>query len=246
MLIAVLSASISASAYDFEVDGIYYNIISLDDLTCEVTYNAGNKSTNKLKFYTNYHLNYSYPSYTGNVTIPPTVNYKGRVLSVTGIGEYAFLNCTGLSSLSLPSSITQIKEVLFYYSEKLHAGAFDYCNIETFTAGNAYTLEMFNRSYASSYKTKDKLKNLVLSNDFFGAISVNFSDYKKLVSIRSNVMNVPSFSEGDHFSNEQFLNTEVWVPEEAFSEYQSSNVWKDFWELKPMKSVKSITLREVL
>ena len=30
----------AASAYDFEVDGIYYDIISDSELTCEVTYRS--------------------------------------------------------------------------------------------------------------------------------------------------------------------------------------------------------------
>ena len=33
----LLLCSVTASAYDFEVDGIYYNITSEEDLTVEVT-----------------------------------------------------------------------------------------------------------------------------------------------------------------------------------------------------------------
>lgn len=248
---AMLCLSIHASAYDFEVDGIYYNILSLEDLTCEVTYNADNRTTQSRSFY-DYRgeggpssISSTYPSYTGNVTIPSKVNYKGRELSVTGIGSYAFLNCTGLKSLSLPPSITRIKEVVVSTPFDCYAGAFDYCNIESFTAGNAYTLQMFNQSYAlSGYKTKDNLKSLILSDDFSGTISVDFSDYKKLVSIRSNALEVPTFSDTTHFTNEQFLNANVWVPENVFSLYQSADIWSKFWELKAMKLVKSIALNE--
>ena len=34
--------SVSESAYNFEIDGLYYNVVSLDDLTVEVT-SGGNK-----------------------------------------------------------------------------------------------------------------------------------------------------------------------------------------------------------
>ena len=34
----LLSLCASGSAYDFTVDGLYYNIVSLEDLTCEITY----------------------------------------------------------------------------------------------------------------------------------------------------------------------------------------------------------------
>ncbi len=240
-------------SYDFEVDGIYYNILSLEGLTCEVTYNAENKSSYQRSFF-DYRgeksgttsLNATYPSYSGSLTIPSTVNYKGRILSVTGIGNYAFLNCTELKSLSLPSSITQINEVLVSSNYDCYAGAFDYCSIENFTAGNAYVLQMFNQSYAysSGGKTKDNLKNLVLAEDFSGTIGVDYSNYNKLLSIRSNVLDVPAFSDGSHFTNEQYLNAEVLVPEKSFSNYQSADVWKSFWDLKAMKSVTSITLNE--
>lgn len=36
-LLCIILTAINASAYDFEVDGIYYNIISNVDLTVEVT-----------------------------------------------------------------------------------------------------------------------------------------------------------------------------------------------------------------
>ena len=35
---AVLCAAMPVSAYDFETDGIYYNIISMADMEVEVTY----------------------------------------------------------------------------------------------------------------------------------------------------------------------------------------------------------------
>ncbi len=239
MALVISSLSISSSAYDFEVDGIYYNVLSLDDMTCEVTYNADNRNCQNMSFCWG-SASLSYPSYSGSITIPAKVNYKGRELSVTRIGEYAFLNCTGLTSLSLPSTITQIEEIQVSSYRGCYAGAFDYCNIETLIAGNAHTLERFNQSYASAFgsKTKNNLKYLVLTNDFYGIISVDFSDYKKLVSVRSNVENVPLFSNGDHFTNGQYLSIEVLVQEDVLSEYQSSNIWKNFWELKAMNSVK--------
>ena len=44
LLVAVLAllCSVAASAYDLEVDGIYYNILSISDLTVEVTYGDKN------------------------------------------------------------------------------------------------------------------------------------------------------------------------------------------------------------
>ena len=90
MLIAVatLLFSATASAYDFEVDGFYYNIISLSDLTVGVT--AGDNK------------------YSGEMIIPSTVTYKSKTLTVTLIGYYAFYNCYGLTSVTIPNSVTSI------------------------------------------------------------------------------------------------------------------------------------------
>ena len=92
--VAVLLCSVTANAYDFEVDGIYYNILSASDLTVEVT-SGDNK-------------------YIGEVIIPSTVTYKSRTLSVISIGNRAFEYCYDLTSVTIPNSVTTIGEYAFY------------------------------------------------------------------------------------------------------------------------------------
>ena len=87
----MLLCCISVSAYDFVVDGIYYNISSSKDLTVEVTYRDA------------YH-NSSF-KYKGAVVIPDSVTYVGNTYSVTSIGEYAFRYCSGLTSVEIPNSV---------------------------------------------------------------------------------------------------------------------------------------------
>ena len=79
---------VSVAAYDFEVDGIFYNINGNE---ATVTYETMN-----------------YNSYTGEVTIPKTVAYDGKTYSVTTIGEYSFYNCTSLTNVTIPNSVTVI------------------------------------------------------------------------------------------------------------------------------------------
>lgn len=86
--IAVLLGSVMANAYDFEVDGIYYNIISSTDLTVEIT-SGDNK-------------------YTGEMIIPTMVNYKSKDLTVISIGASAFYGCDGLTYISIPDSVRRI------------------------------------------------------------------------------------------------------------------------------------------
>ena len=96
LTIAVLLCSEMVNAYDFEADGIYYNITSTGNLQVSVTYK-----------------NSDYNSYTGNVIIPSTVGYNGKTYNVTGIAQNAFLKCSELESVIIPNSVTNIGESAF-------------------------------------------------------------------------------------------------------------------------------------
>lgn len=99
LLLALLQAA-TAFAHDFEVDGIYYNIINSNE--AEVTYQG------------TYDSQYS-NEYSGSVTIPATVTYGGTTYSVTAIGEYAFRGCSSLTSIDIPNSVTTIDMWAFSY-----------------------------------------------------------------------------------------------------------------------------------
>lgn len=102
MLTAVLLTSSHAIAHDFEVDGIYYNIISSDNKTVSVTYKGAD-----------------YNSYIGNITIPDTVTYNETTYNIISIGESAFRECSGLKTLVIPESVQSIENYAFYNSSNL-------------------------------------------------------------------------------------------------------------------------------
>ena len=74
-----------ASAYEFQVDGIFYDM-------------AGD---NKL-------MVTGSSFYLGDVVIPSSVTYGGSIYSVTGIRSEAFSGRTGLTSVTIPESVTSI------------------------------------------------------------------------------------------------------------------------------------------
>lgn len=82
---------IIANAYDFEVDGIYYNILSTADKTVEVSYNPSDL-------------------YSGDIVIPEKVTYKGVEFDVVMFNalwvddQYADYSPV-INSLKLPKSI---------------------------------------------------------------------------------------------------------------------------------------------
>ena len=90
----------SANAYDFQSNGVYYNILSAEDATCEVA--------------SAYDNDYPESTYSGYVNIPETVyNYFSQVeYTVVGVGKWAFYN-SQLEGISLPSTIIRIEESAF-------------------------------------------------------------------------------------------------------------------------------------
>ena len=88
LLFVMVLVPMLASADAVEIDGIYYNLITKAK-EAEVT-----KNPNR--------------NYSGEVVVPKSVEYEGTTYSVTTIGELAFSNCSGLTSVTIPNSITSI------------------------------------------------------------------------------------------------------------------------------------------
>jgi hypothetical protein len=102
MLMSMIGGS--AFAHDIEVtnDGktIYYTWIN-NKTELAVSY-AG-------KFTWSYENEYS-----GNIVIPESVKYDGKVYCVTSIGQNAFYECSDLISITIPNSITTIDQRAFW------------------------------------------------------------------------------------------------------------------------------------
>ncbi len=106
-LTALLSlvASMPANADAFlaeNSDGvsICYAIVSYDDRTVEVT------------------SDFNGSLYSGSVNIPTRVRegMRAYLYKVIGIGDRAFYNCTGLTEVTLPNSVTSIGDAAFEYT----------------------------------------------------------------------------------------------------------------------------------
>jgi len=81
-----------ASAYHAEIDGIYYNFSGKEAI---VTYNGQ-------------------PAYWfDTVVLPETVTYNDVTYTVTSIGDEAFLNCSSLTSITIPNSVKSIGNKAF-------------------------------------------------------------------------------------------------------------------------------------
>ena len=91
-LILSVFFSIVASAYDVEVDGIYYNLVPNGNVA-EVA-----KGDNE---------------YKGDITIPSSIKVNDTEYSVTSVGNSAFEDCISLTSITIPNSVTSIAGYAF-------------------------------------------------------------------------------------------------------------------------------------
>ena len=93
LLLLAFVMPMTASAYDAQIDGIYYNL---------------NSNTKEAEV-----AHYGDAFYTGSVTIPESFIYDGVTYNVTSIGDYAFTSCTNLTSVTIPNSVTSINKSAF-------------------------------------------------------------------------------------------------------------------------------------
>ena len=114
LLMSIICGNLTVSAQnyyycDFEENGIYYQFIfgKLDEVA--VSYKQYKDGL--------YSGNYS-PNYSGKIAIPSSVTYNSVTYKVTAVTDYAFYE-TGVTSVSLPSTITSIGTYAFTDCYKL-------------------------------------------------------------------------------------------------------------------------------
>ena len=250
--------SIAVHAYDFEVDGIYYNVLDLTKRTVEVTHSGNRESTFSFYVYNyaSYPVTCSLPRYKSNygksVVIPSEVEYKGRTFSVTRIAQYAFCGQKEITSISIPSSVAEIAECksLTDVTSLLFPGNKGYPTLVPFTGcdnlteikvGNAKLLKVFDDRKYEAAKLYKQILNITLAKDIQNEISFDFSIFINLNQLVSQASTPPVIS-GSTFTDKQYMNLPVYVSEEALDAYQKDENWSKFWELRAIKEVNSLSL----
>ena len=97
LLFVMMLLPMVAMADPVEIDGIYYYLIPKGNgYFAEVTKKPSNEY------------------YYGSIVIPSVVTYNGEEYSVKIIGDWAFSDCSGLTSVTIPNSVTSIGNSAFY------------------------------------------------------------------------------------------------------------------------------------
>ena len=86
VLLALMPMMVSAEVV--EIDGLWYNIDNSANTAKVIQYKKNNQK------------------YLGDIVIPDVVTYNNIEYNVISIGERAFQYCIGLTSITIPNSVT--------------------------------------------------------------------------------------------------------------------------------------------
>ena len=136
--------------------------------------------------------------------------------SVTKINRYTFENCINLTSVALPNSITNIDDFAFSGCENLTSMIIP----NSVTKINAYVFQNCN-----------SLVSITIGNSVTTIGKSTFNGCSELTTLFSLNTTPPSI-DSDNFTNNQYMTLNVYVPHEAIETYQSTEPWKNFWNLQ--------------
>ncbi|WP_406683574.1 leucine-rich repeat domain-containing protein [Seonamhaeicola sp. MEBiC1930] len=209
------------TAQTFEVDGINYNILNATDV--EVAAKAG--------------------YYTGNITVPATVNYDSSTYDVTTIGYEAFRDCSNLTSVVLPNSLTTIREYGFRNCRKITSltipdsvslierSAFLYCT-ELISINIPKNLTTINYgTFSQCYE----LISITIPESVTSIATYAFSGCNSLSTVNLFVVSPITISVHMFWNLDLSLIT-LNVPSGSESAYASANVWQDFGSINTLST----------
>ena len=239
----LMLCSIGMSAHDFEVNGIYYKKLNKfadpNAYGVAVTYrgNAYNTYTDE---------------YTGEVNIPSFVKCESdnKTYEVLEIKDEAFRECSGLTSVTIPNSVTTIGKCSFFLCSGLSS-------INIPNSVTSIGAEAFGKTGLTSVTLPNNLVEID-HHMFSGCTSLTsvfipssvttislgaFKDCTSLAAVFVENVNPISILYSDVFSNR--ANAILFVPSGSGAAYQAADYWKEFKKIVEIsQSSETITFTD--
>ena len=155
-----------------------------------------------------------------------TISIKEIVIGneVTSIGDYAFMSCSGLTSLTIGESVTSIGK-----------NAFSSCwGLTSVTIPNSVTTIGYKAFSNCSYLNSVTIGNSVTSIGEHAFLCENLTE---VISLIENPFAITGKSSDNRtFSSNTFNNATLYVPKGTIDKYRETDGWKDFASIEEKKA----------
>lgn len=260
ILVFLFVGIVTAKAYDFKVDGIYYNIISLSDRTVEVTHRSVQNLNQPF-------LTSEDPSdYTGDIVIPESVEFNGNTFKVIAIGHDAFAYST-ISSIKFPSclktvgdrafkavmmkrfvipntmeSINSIPEILDeLIIEDLAEGELPYGNVLSAAVGDTgmdqprWKYVYVGRTCVLDY-VRAVTNNAIIKYGYYIPDDQVIRDIRQIGDYNKKITFVLTYPlppmTNNEFSKQTYMKAHIRVPQSSLKYYKEDPIWSLFFDLQ--------------
>ena len=225
-LVACLVSAVSAGAYHFQVNGIYYNWLS-NGTEAEVTYR-----------------NEDFHSYSGVVNIPSTVTNNNVTYTVVGIYKDAFYYCHDLTHVTLPPTLRYIDNYAFYDCINLdnvtlpdgltYIGADAFC----LCSGSGFTKIVIPNTVTSiglgAFYGCSNLASVTIGSSVRQIHETLFKNCTSLTNVTCLAMTPPYMLDRNAFDESHYSNVNLKVPRSSLSAYQASSHWGQFSNIQAL------------
>ncbi len=173
--------------------------------------------------------------YSGDIVIPSEITYNDVIYSVTSIGDEAFRDCTGLTSIEIGNSVTSIGNNAFRECSGLTSieipnsvtnigsGAFYGCSgLTSITIPNSVT-----RIGNNAFQNCRGLTNVTIGTGVERIDSEAFAKCENLTDVYCLATSVPS-TDATAFNESYPEYMTLHVPEEAIDCYKATAPWSSF------------------
>ena len=97
-------------AYDFEVGGFFFNIVSESDREVSITHEHDDEWALTNNYY-----------YTYNIIIPESVTYQDKTYTIVAIDDFTFFGCYLMQSIAIPNTVRSIGNYAFRGCTTIHS-----------------------------------------------------------------------------------------------------------------------------